>query len=287
MRPLSRPELLLALVVVGFQGLTGRVEYSVSVVRAGPAGRQVVATGAVSGPTETALRLALLGESFEIEGLFSVDPGHDSSVTLIGDFTTRRRVGRSGRGLPLWERDGYRRTHQLSWGDTARLYPTGVPLAGAAESLWVDVAVLRRPAGAQTRPNSSVNAADSELEIALEAVMRPRRAVVWLTLVRGDTASAPRRMDLALGGGSRVMELPVGLAQKRSLEFSLVRPEAARVERERTLAMDADMVCLRVGDPGASVARKSVCGRLNNVVYRLSLDDGDTLVTSFAWPVAR
>jgi hypothetical protein len=286
-RPSWRPELLLALTVVWVQGLTGKVEYGVRVVRAGPGGRQVVATGAVSGPTETALRLALHGESVEIEGLFSVDPGPDSSVTLIGDFTTRRRVGRSGRGLPLWERDGYRRTHQLFWGDTARLYPTGVPRAGAAESLWVDVAVLRRPAGAQTRPTSSVNAFDSELEIALEAVMRPRRAVVWLTLVRGDTASAPRRMDLALGGGSRVMELPVGLAQKRSLEFSLVRPEPARVERERTLAMDADMVCLRVGDPGASVAQKSVCGRLNNVVYRLSLDDGDTLVASFAWPVAR
>jgi len=284
---LSRPELLLALLVVGFQGPTGRVEYAVQVVRTGLGGRNVVASGAVGGPLGTALRLAMRGDVIEIEALFSVDPGLDSSVMLIGDFTTRRRVGRSGRGLPLWETDGYRRTHQLVWGDTARIFPTGVPRAGAAESLWVDVAVLRRPAGAQTRPQSSVNASDSELDITFEAVTRPRRAVVWVTLVRGDTASAPRRMDLALDGGSRVMELPVGLAERRNLEFALLRPEPTRVERERVLATDADMVCLRVGDPEGSMVRQSVCGRLNNVAYRLALADGDTLVASFAWPVAR
>lgn len=287
MRPSSRPELLLALLVVLVQGPTGRVEFVVEVVRAGPAGRRVVASGAVSGPPETALRLALRGEAIEVEGLFSVDPGLDSHVTLIGDFTTRRRVGQSGRGLNLWESDGYRRTHQLIWGDTARVYPTGVPRAGAAESLWVAVAVLRRPAGAQTRPTSSVNASDAALEIAFEAVARPRRAVIWVTLVRGDTASAPRRMDLAVGGVSRTLELPVGLKERRSLEFALLRPEPPKVERERTLATDADMVCLRVGDPGGSAAPQSVCGRMNNVVYRLALADGDTLLTSFAWPVAR
>ena len=287
MRPLSRPELLLALLVSGVQGPTGRVEYAVQVVRADAGGRRIVASGAVGGPLETALRLAMRGDMIEIEGLFSVDPGLDSSVTLIGDFTTRRRVGRSGRGLPLWENDGYRRTHELVWGDTARIYPTGVPRAGAAESLWVDVAVLRRPAGAQTRPQSSVSAGDTELEITFEAVTRPRRAVVWVTLVRGDTASPPRRMDLALDGNSRVMELPVGLKERRNLEFALLRPEPTRVERERTLATDADMVCLRVGDPEGSMVRHSVCGRLNNVAYRLALADGDTLVASFAWPVAR
>jgi hypothetical protein len=247
----------------------------------------VVASGAVSGPLETAVRLALRGDALEVEGLFTVDPGFDSSVTLIGDFTTRRRVGLSGRGLPLWESDGYRRTHQLVWGDTVRVYPTGVPREGAAESLWVEVAVLRRPAGAQTRPTASVHAGDADLEIAFEAVTRPRRAVVWVTLVRGDTASPPRRMDLAVGGPSRAMELPVGLKERRNLEFALLRPEPTRVERERTLATDADMVCLRVGDPGGAGARQSVCGRLNNVAYRLALLDGDTLVASFAWPVAR
>ena len=287
MRPSSRPELLLALLLAFVQGPTGRVEFSVEVVRAGPSGRRVVASGAVSGSPETALRLALRGEAFEVEGLFTVDPGLDSSVTLVGDFTTQRRVGQSGRGLPLWESDGYRRTHHLVWGDTARIYPTGVPRAGAAESLWVAVAVLRRPTGAQTRPTSSVNASDSELEITFEAVARPRRAVVWVTLVRGDTASPPKRMDLAVDGGPRTLELPVGLKQRRNLEFALLRPEPTKVDRERTLATDADMVCLRVGDPGGSAARQSVCGRLNNVGYRLALHDGDTLVASFAWPVAR
>lgn len=292
MRPSWRPELLLACTLTagapaGAQGPTSRVEYGVQVVRAGAGGRRVVGGGAVSGPPETALRLALRGDSLEVEVLFSVDPGIDSAVTLIGDFTTRRRVGRSGRGLPLWEQDGYRRTQPVRWGDTARIYPTGVPRPGAAESLWVEVAVDRRAAGAQTRPTSTATAGDAELEIALEAVARPRRAVVWLTLVRGDTSSPPRRMDLAIEGGSRVMDLPVGLAQRRVLEFALVRPEPARVERERTLATDADMVCLRVGEPGATQPLQSVCGRLNNVAYRLPLAGGDTLVATFAWPAAR
>jgi hypothetical protein len=269
------------------QGPTWRVEYDVRVVRARPTGREVVGSGTVSGPLETALRLALRGAVIEVEGLFSVDPGLDSSVTLIADFTTRRRVARSGRGLPLWEQDAYRRTQRLVWGDTARVYPEGAPRRGAAESLWVDVAVVRRPAGALTRPSSSVSAGDADWEIALEAVARPRRAVVWLTLVRGDTASPPRRMDLVIEGGSRVMDLPVGLAQRRTLEFTLVRPEPARAERERMLATDADMVCLRVGEPAAARALQTVCGRLNNVAYRLPLAGGDTLVATFGWPAAR
>ena len=292
MRPSWRLRLLVGVLVstaasAAAQGLTGRVEYGVQVVRAGAAGRRVVATGDVIGPPETALRLQLRGASLEIEGLFTVDPGLDSNVLLIADFTTRKRVGRSGRGLGLWEQDGYRRTHAMFWGDSVRIFPTGVPRAGAAESLWVDVAVARRPAGALTRPTSTVLADDEELEISFEAVSRPRRAVVWLTLVRGDTASPPRRMDLAIEGGSRVMDLPVGLKERRVLEFSLVRPEPTRVERERTLATDADMVCLRVGEPGGAQALQTVCGRLNNVAYRLPISGADTLVATFTWPAAR
>ena len=288
MRPSWFPSLVLALCVVGLtQGLTGRVYYGVQVVRAGPSGREVVATGFVSGPPETALRLAVRGDAFEVEGLFSVDPGIDSNVTLIADFTTRRRVGRSGRRLPLWEQDNYRRSQPLVWGDTARVYPTGVPRPGTAESLWVNVAVARRPAGALTRPVVSVNDTDDELEVALEAVSRPRRAIVWLTLVHADTSSPPRRMDLVVEGGRRVMDLPVGLAGRRTLEFTLARPEPARSERERTLGTDADMVCLRVGEPGGARALQSLCGRLNNVAYRLPLSGGDTLVATFAWPAAR
>jgi hypothetical protein len=269
------------------QGLTGRVEYGVRMVRAGPSGRAVVASGMVSGPVETALRLAVRADTVEVEALFSVDPGLDSNVVLIADFATRRRVARSGRGLPLWEQDGYRRTQPLVWGDTARVYPLGAPRRGAAESLWIELAVARRAAGALTRPTSSTTVAAADWDVVLEAVARPRRAVVWLTLVRGDTASPPRRMDLAVEGGTRVMDLPVGLAQRRALEFSLARPEPARSDRERTLASDADMVCLRVGEPGGAQALQVVCGRLNNVAYRLPLAGGDTLVATFAWPAAR
>ena len=49
--------MLLPLLLVLVQGPTGRVEFGVEVVRAGPSGRRVVASGAVSGPLETALRL--------------------------------------------------------------------------------------------------------------------------------------------------------------------------------------------------------------------------------------
>lgn len=287
MRPSWRPELLLALLVVGAQGPTARVEYGVQVVRAGLYGRHVIASGTVSGPPEGALRLGLRDDTMEVEVLFSVDPGIDSSVTLIGDFTTRRVVGRSGRGLPLWEQDAYRRTHTMTWGDTSRVYPAGVPRAGATDSLWVELAVIRRGAGAMTRPTSTLHASDPDIDVSIEAIARPRRAVIWLTLVRGDTSSPPRRMDLAVDGTGRVMDLPVGLAERRQLEFALVRPEPARIERERTLATDADMVCLRVGEPGGTQARQSVCGRLNNVAYKLALAGGDTLVATFAWPAAR
>ena len=127
MRPSWFPSLLAAVVTCTFsvvgaaQGLTGRVEYGLQVVRAGPSGRRVVASGMVSGSLETALRLALRSDNLEVEGLFTVDPGIDSNVVLIADFTTRRRVGRSARGLPLWEQDGYRRTQPMIWGDTARV----------------------------------------------------------------------------------------------------------------------------------------------------------------------
>ena len=83
------------------------------------------------------------------------------------------------------------------------------------------------------------------------------------------------------------MDLPVGLKERRVLEFSLVRPEPTRVERERTLATDADVVCLRVGEPGGAQALQTVCGRLNNVAYRLPISGADTLVATFTWPAAR
>jgi hypothetical protein len=67
----------------------------------------------------------------------------------------------------------------------------------------------------------------------------------------------------------------------------LTRPEAPRTERERALALDADVVCLRVAEPAVASPTRIVCGRINNVARRLPLGRGDTLVATFVWPGAR
>ena len=79
----------------------------------------------------------------------------------------------------------------------------------------------------------------------------------------------------------------------RTLEIALERPDPPRAERDRALALDADVVCLRVlpagaggGGAGGEPARE-LCGRLNNVARRLALPGGDTLVATFAWPGVR
>jgi hypothetical protein len=276
-----------ALAIAAAQGFPARVEYTVQIVTAGSMGRRVVAGGRVSGPIETGLRLALRSDSSDIEALFSLDPGPDSTVTLRGDFVTQRRLARSRRGLPLWEQDAYRRSAALTWGDTARMFPLGTPRRGAAESLWVEIAVSRRPAGALLRPSEDISIAGSTGALTLEAVLRPRRTVVWLTLIRGDTASPPRRLDLLMDAPPRVLELPVGARERRRLAFALTRPEPPRSERARMLALDADMVCLKVGAPDAAGTARAACGRLNNVAQRLELEGGDTLVANFVWPAAR
>jgi hypothetical protein len=268
------------------QGATDRVEYQLRVVRAAaaPAGRQIAATGLVTGPAGTGLRLSLHSDSAEVEALFGVEPGGESDFVLVGEFFTKRRLGQSRRGLPLWEQDGYRRAASLRWGDTARVYPLGPPRRGAAESLWVELSVVRRSAGGLTRPGESTTILAADVGLTLEAVVRPHRAVVWLTLVRGDTASPPRRLDLVVEAPGRVVDLPVGLRDRRRLEVALARPDPPRSDRDRALARDADVVCLRVGEPGASGPLRALCARLNNVVRRLSLGDGDTLVATLAWP---
>jgi len=67
----------------------------------------------------------------------------------------------------------------------------------------------------------------------------------------------------------------------------IARPEPAASTRDRVLALDADVVCLRVvaADVGQPVG--VVCGRLNDVARRLPLAGGDTLVATFAWPGGR
>ncbi len=278
-----------------------RVAYDVAAVRAFGGVRQAIAAGRVSGPPETDLRLSVHTDSAEVEALFELVPEGDS-VTLAGEFFTRRRLGRSRRGLGLWEHDSYRRHVRLAWageggeeaggggrggGDTARIFPFGPPRRGAAESLWVEVVVTREFAGGETRPTETLVVMDSSPVLTLEAVVRPRRARVVLALVRNDSVSAPRGLDLVPEGAPRRLELVLGRGPARSLEVGLARPEPARAGRDRALALDADIVCLRVTPRETAYPVGVLCGRLNNVARRLPLGGGDTLVATFAWPPAR
>lgn len=267
-----------------------RLIYRLDVVHAAPDGRRTLATGEVGGPVETGLRLSLRGETIEVEALLGVFPETDS-VTLTAEFFSRRRLGWSRRGLPLWEQDGYTRFARLAWGDTARVYPLGPPQGAPRESLWVAVVVQREPAGGETRPGETVHVdPGGGMDIAIEAVVRPRRAVVILNLVRGEAVTGPRRYDLVPEGASRRVEFVLGPGERRVLEVGLARPEPPPPGHDRTLALDADAVCLHVSEPAGAapgaVVRPAgtLCGRLNNVARRLPLPAGDTLVATFAWP---
>lgn len=263
-----------------------RLTYDVAVVRAGIGVRQVLAAGHVSGPIETGLRLSLRSDTAEVEALFGVFSESDT-VTLAAEFFAKRRLATSRRGLPLWEQDSYARFVQLEWGDTARVYPLGPPRPDAAESLWVDLVVSRSPAGGETRPAETLSLGTGPLEVVLEAVVRPRRAVVGLGVVRGRSIGPPRRFDLIPDGANRQISLPHPSGMPLVLELGLTRPEPGRSSRDRTLALDADIVCLRVSQPDSTDPLGVVCGRLNNVSRRIPLPGGDTLVATFAWPGAR
>ena len=276
----------LLLGVAAIQAPQHRLTYRVEVLRATGAGRQSLAAGEVSGSVETGLRLSLRSDSTEVEALFAVFSETDTA-TLTAEFFSRRRVGRSRRGLPLWEQDGYTRIVQVAWGDTARVYPLGPPRRGAQDSIWVDLTVLRRPAGGEVRPAETLSLGTGPFEVALEAVVRPRRGVVVLTLVRGGAVSAPRRYDLIPDGAAKRVQLPVPGRLPRVLDVALSRPETPRSARDRTLALEADAVCLRVAEPDSLAPTGTVCGRLNNVARRLPLSGGDTLIATFAWPGAR
>jgi len=283
-----RPErVAIVAVLLLTQGVTSRVEYDVTVVASYGGDRRVLATGRVSGPQETGLRLALHTDSADVAALFGVEHPAESTFTLVGDFFTERQLARSRRGLPLIEQDSYQRAMPLKWGTRARIFPLGVPRPNVVDSLWVEIAVTRSPTGALIKPSESATVVDSSIGMSLEAVVRPRRAVVWLTLIRGDTASPPRRLDLLVDAAARTIELPVGARGRRRLEFALARSEPSPFKRDRVLALDADVVCLRVGEPGGTGPVRSTCGRLNNVARRLPLEGDDTLVATISWPGAR
>src|SRR2546427_2601866 len=109
------------------QGPGLRITYRVQLVE----GTRVLASGEVGGPSDTRLRLGVRTDAVLVEALLSLSSeGSIDSVSVSGDFFSRRRLGRSRRGLPLWEEDGYRRAARLAWGDTARVFPFGAAGGG-------------------------------------------------------------------------------------------------------------------------------------------------------------
>jgi len=267
--------LLLGLSVL--QGPGTRLTYRIRVIEPAAVTPHVLASGAVSGPLDSDMRFTLRTDTTEVEALFQVTPVGDT-VTLGGEFFTRRQVGRSRRGLPLWEEDTYRRVVRLAWSDTARIYPFG-----SAKGIWVELILEREFAGGEARPAEAFDHVDSTRDVRMEAVVRPRRARVILNLVRGDTVSAPRPMDMVPDEPPRLVQL-VLRGRATTLVLSLTRPDPARSARERALALDAEVVCLRVARPADTEPLGTICGRLNNVGRQLPLPTGDTLTATFVWP---
>ena len=286
----SFSSILLALSTV--QGPGTRLTYRIRVIEPAAVAPRIIASGSVSGPLDSDMRLTLRTDTAEVEALFQVTPVGDT-VTLGGEFFMRRRVGRSRRGLPLWEEDNYRRVVRLTWNDTTRIYPFGVGKGGAGtlgikvapHGLWVELILEREFAGGEARPSESFELADSTHDVRMEAVVRPRRARVILNLVRGDTVSAPRPMDLVPEEPPRTVQL-VLQGRPTTLVVSLTRPEPPASDRDRALAVDADVVCLRVAAPPADAPQSlgTICGRLNNVARQLALPTGGTLAATFSWP---
>ena len=108
-----------------------------------------------------------------------------------------------------------------------------------------------------------------------------------MMLVHGDSTSAPEVLDLAVEGASNRVTFVLGRRATQALDVRLARPAPAATLRDTALALDADVVCVRVTDPGLPEPARTGCGRLNTVARRLPLSDRDTLVVAFAWPVAR
>ena len=278
------------LALSALQGPGTRLTYRIRVIEPAAVAPRILASGAVSGPLDSDMRLTLRTDTAEVEALFQVTPLGDT-VTLGGEFYTRRRVGRSRRGLPLWEEDTYRRVVRLAWSDTARIYPfgTGQPHPHPhphPHALWVELILERQFAGGEARAAEQFELLDSTRDLSIEAVVRPRRARIILNLVRGDTVSGPRPMDLVLEEPPRVVQL-VLKGRATTLVVSLTRSDPARSARDRALALDADMICLRVAPPAASPPLGTICGHLNNIARQLPLPTGDTLSATFAWPGPR
>ena len=266
---------------IAAQAPGARIAYTVRLLERTAGDARLAAAGTIRGPQDTDLRLTLGSDTSEVDALLEVFPEPDT-VNLTASFYTRRVAGRSRRGLPLWEVDSYHRETRAAWGATVRLYPYGP----RHDALWLEISVRRDSVGGETRPDEAVDVRDSTIRLGLDAVMRPRRALVRLTLVRGDTVSAPQMLDLVPDAPGRRVTFVLGRHDSRAVDVSLARPDPPLTGRDSALAPDADVVCLRVIDAAQGPARVR-CGRLNNVARRLPLAGGDTLLATFAWPAAR
>ena len=267
------------------QAPTYRVTYHLRVVERAAGETRLLASAAVSGPPETDLRLALRAPATEVQGLLGTLPEPDT-VSLAGVFFTRRLAGRSRRGLPLWEEDSYRRRSRIPWGGTAMLYPFGPPGVGQRRVVWVEITVSRGFAAGETRASEEVTVMDSAVAFSAQAVIPPRRVMVRMTLVRGDTASSQRAVDLVPETTGRRVTFKLG-RETFDFDVALERPEPPRTGRDSALAVAADVVCLRVVAPELPETARVRCGRLDNIARRVALVGGDTLMTTFAWPPAR
>jgi hypothetical protein len=265
-----------------------RVTYHLRVVERAAGETRLLASAAVSGPPETDLRLAVRARGTELQGLLGTLPEPDT-VSLGGVFFTRRLVGRSSRGLPLWEEDTYRRRARVAWGGTTLLYPFGPPGVGQRHVVWVEITVGREFAALEARASEEVTIIDSAVAFAAQAVIPPRRVMVRMWLVRGDTASSRQSVDLVPETTGRRVRFRLG-RETWDFDVALERPEPPRTGRDSALAVAADAVCLRVLalESGGGEGRVRVrCGRLDNVARRVALVGGDTLMAMFAWPPAR
>ncbi len=262
-----------------------RVTYHLRAVQQTGGTTQLLATAAVSGPPETDLRLSFRTRGTELEALLGTLPEPDT-VNLAGVFFSRRQAGRSRRGLPLWEEDSYRRWARLAWGGTARLYPFGPAGAAQRRAVWVEVTVSREFAAGETRASEEVTIIDSAVGFNAQAVIPPRRVMVRMTLVRGDTASSQRAVDLVPETTGRRVSFSLG-GEKLDFDVTLERADPPRTGRDSALAVAVDVVCLRIVVPGSAEDARVRCGRLDNVARRVALTGGDTLMATFTWPPAR
>ncbi|HYL55315.1 MAG TPA: hypothetical protein VEU73_07035 [Gemmatimonadales bacterium] len=259
--------------------------YHLRVVERASAETAVLATAVVSGPPETDLRLSLRTDRTELDGLLGTLPDVDT-VNVAGMFFARQEAGRSRRGLPLWEEDTYRRWTRVPWGGTARLYPFGPESVNQRRAVWVEVTLTREFAAGETRASEEVTIVDSTIAFEARAVVPPRRVTVRMSLVRGDTASTVRVVDLVPETTGRRVRFTLG-GETFDFDVTLERPDPPRTGRDSALAVGVDMVCLRLVIPGSTEPARLRCGRPDNIARRVALTGGDTLVATFAWPAVR